>query len=114
MAARPLAAVPAPTPVTLSRNPAELRRALRRAEAERRQWRLRYAELHVAYVELLANARASVASADRGEAAPTRYIAAHLHEVGLAPATGAVPAALVAHGLAVARDLADGLPRRPS
>ncbi|WP_395110732.1 hypothetical protein [Actinomadura sp. SCN-SB] len=98
--------IAAPSPLTLSRNPAELRRAVAVANARAQEWRLRYAELHMAYVQLLTHARAAVAAAAAGELAPTAYIAGHLEEIGLSPAPGAVPDALVAEGLAVAAELA--------
>jgi hypothetical protein len=67
-----------------------------------------YAELHVAYVELLTHARAASAAAARGEIAPITYIAGHLEEIGLQPAPGAAPERLVAEGLAVADRLQGG------
>ncbi|RSN53318.1 hypothetical protein [Actinomadura sp. WAC 06369] len=68
----------------------------------------RYAELHVAYVELLTHARAAVAAAAAGELAPMTYIQGHLEEIGLAPAPGDRPERLVAEGLATSARLAGG------
>lgn len=67
-----------------------------------------YAELHVAYLELLTHARAAVAAAAAGELAPMTYIAGHLEEIGLAPKPGASAERLVAEGLATAVRLAGG------
>jgi hypothetical protein len=67
------------------------------------------AELHVCYVELLAAARATAAAAARGELAPAAYIAGHLEEIGLQPASDAVPDQVAAEGLAVAVGLQAGL-----
>jgi hypothetical protein len=100
----------------------DLKRQLREAREELRALRERnealacdlataqdlYAELHVAYVELLAHARAAVAAAARGEVAPVFYVAGHLEEIGLEPAPGAAPDAVVAEGLAVADRLQGG------
>lgn len=67
--------------------------------------RHQYAELHIAYLELLTHARAAAAAAARGEVAPTVYIVGHLEEIGLQPAPGASPEQLVAEGLAVSARL---------
>lgn len=64
-----------------------------------------YTELHVAYTELLAHARAAVAAARRGDLDPIAYIAGHLEEIGLAPSPDAEPDRLVAEGLALAAGL---------
>lgn len=69
------------------------------------QTRHLYAELLVAYAELLAHARAAVAAARRGDLDPVAYIAGHLEEIGLAPGPGGDPDRLVAEGLAVASGL---------
>ncbi|TDC55589.1 hypothetical protein E1281_11690 [Actinomadura sp. KC345] len=61
-----------------------------------------YTELHVAYVELLTHARATVAAAAHAEPAPAAYIAGHLEEIGLQPTPGAVPKQVVAEGLSIA------------
>jgi hypothetical protein len=71
-------------------------------------WRLRYAELHVAYVELLARARAEVAEQRSGTPFRAGHLAGHLEEIGLMPPDGAAPDALVAEGLALAARLGDG------
>lgn len=84
---------------------AALRTHLEALAADVRASRQAYAELHVAYVELLAHARAAVAAATLGEPAPVAYVAGHLREIGLQPAPGAAPEQVVAEGLAVAAHL---------
>ncbi len=82
-----------------------LRTRVEALAADVRASRQAYTELHVAYVELLTHARATVAAAERGELAPVTYVAGHLEEIGLQPAPGAVPEQVVAEGLAVAAHL---------
>ena len=101
-------AAPAPSPLTLSRNPEQLRKSLTRARIDAETWRLRYAELHVAYVELLARARAEVAEARTGTPFRAGHLAGYLEEIGLMPPEGAEPDALVAEGLSVAVRLNGG------
>jgi hypothetical protein len=79
-----------------------LRTHLEALAAEARSARQAFTELHVAYVELLTHARATVAAAVRGEPAPAAYVAGHLEEIGLPPGPGAVPEQVVAQGLSVA------------
>lgn len=98
---------PAPSPLMLARSPEQLRKSLARARAEAATWRRRYAELHVAYVELLARARAEVAEQRNGSDLRAGHLAGHLQEIGLMPPDGAAPDALVAEGLAVAAHLAE-------
>jgi hypothetical protein len=100
----------------------DLRRQLREAREEARALRAqaealgseltevehRYVEMHIAYVELLAHARAAVAAAARGQQVQVGYIAGHLQRVGLAPPAGAVADRVMAEGLATARRLAGG------
>ncbi|XVQ16370.1 hypothetical protein ACQP1W_52500 (plasmid) [Spirillospora sp. CA-255316] len=101
----------APTPLTLVKAP-QARRELAKAREDVRVLRTellvaehRRIEMHVAYVELLAHARAAVAAAARGDLEPIAYIAGHLEEIGLMPAPDAAPDAVVAEGLAVAARL---------
>ncbi|TYB38408.1 hypothetical protein [Actinomadura chibensis] len=100
-------ASPAPSPLALLRSPGQLRKALSRARRDAEAWRLRYAEMHVAYVELLARARAEVAETRTGTPQRAGHLAGYLDEIGLLPPDGAVPDALVAEGLAVAAGLED-------
>jgi hypothetical protein len=53
-------------------------------------------ELHVAYVELLAHARAAVAAQRAGELGALVYVQGHLEEIGLLPPHGASARAIVA------------------
>jgi hypothetical protein len=101
-------ALSAPSPLMLSRSPEQLRRSLARARVDAEAWRLRYAELHVAYVELLARARAEVAEVRTGAPSGAGHLAGHLEEIGLMPPDGAEPDALVAQGLAVVARLSGG------
>lgn len=98
----------APSPLTLSRSPEQLRRSLARARRDAETWRLRYAELHVAYVELLARARAEVAGPGPARRSAPVIWPATWKEIGLMPPDGAEPDALVAEGLAVAVQLNGG------
>lgn len=65
-------------------------------------------EMHVAYVELLARARAEVAEQRDGTPFRHGHLAGHLEEIGLEPPAGASPDRLVAEGLAVAARLGGG------
>ncbi|WP_141580162.1 hypothetical protein [Actinomadura sp. WMMA1423] len=100
--------VSAPSPLMLSRNPEQLRKSLTRARIDAEAWRLRYAELHVAYVELLARARAEVAESRTSGPSRAGHLAGHLEEIGLMPPDDAEPDALVAEGLAVVARLSGG------
>ena len=88
----------APSPLTLSRNPEQLRKSLRGAT-------LRPGGCGT---PLLARARADVAEARTGTPFHAGHLAGHLEEIGLMPPDGAEPDALVAVGLAVAVRLNGG------
>lgn len=65
-------------------------------------------ETRVAYVELLARARAEVAEQQAGTPFRHGYLAGHLEEIGLEPPAGVSPDQMVAEGLAVAVRLGEG------
>jgi hypothetical protein len=66
--------------------------------------RTEYDLLRAEYAELLAHARAAVAAARLGQAAPLAFLEGHLAEHGQDPPPGAQPAAEVARAYAAAVD----------
>jgi hypothetical protein len=101
-----------PTDLDLRRQLREAREELRALRKEQEQLGTElthtehlYAELHVRYVEMLGNCRATAAARGRGELDPAAFIAGHLEEIGLHPDQGAVPEHLVAEALTVVEQL---------